>query len=138
MIKRLRKEMERKVQRSQRREEKRAGAKMKSSKNKREAARKQRQEQRQIRQVLQQEQNRAQQLDHVEATSTLEEKACLPTKKHTVPPQKGLHKSVRRILMAAPYSAGKRSKGEKSTKEQKQAGREKKDTSRTATESLFL
>ena len=31
--------------------------------------------------------------------------------------------------MAAPYSAGKRSKGEKSTKEQKQAGREKKDTS---------
>ena len=67
----------------------------------------------------------------MKAATSLEKKTSLPTKNPKTQPQKGLHWSVRKLLMAAPYaySAGKRSMSEKFDREQKRAEKEKKTIS---------
>ena len=119
LIKERRRQMTRKVERGRRREEKRSGAKLRSHKNRKEAARKKRQDQRQKRMNLKQEENRAQQRGKASLTkqASLQTEADLPPRKHPAKPQKCLPKSVKKILMAAPYNAGKRSMSKKKQNE---------------------
>ena len=123
-IRRRMKEVAQKEKKVLKWERKRTCAKMRRGKNRRDAARKLRQEERKTRQGLKREQNRARQLDQAPAASS--EKTCLPARKPKAQPVKGLPERVRKILMAAPYNAGKRGMSEKADRARKEAGKKEK------------
>ena len=126
-IRRRMKEVAKKEKKVQKWERKRTSAKMRKGKNRRDGARKLRQEERKTRQGLKREQNRAQQLDQVGAAAARsEQKTCLPTRKPKAPPLKDLPRGVRKILMAAPYGAGKRGMSKKADRAREEAERKEK------------
>ena len=121
VIKRRRKQMERKLERGQRREERRTEAKLRSDRNRKEVGRKLRQEQKKVWQASKREQNRARQLNEASSTKQASSatKPCLPPRRHTGSPENRLPKCVRKLLMVAPQSAVK--------SEQKRARRSDKE-----------
>ena len=116
LIDRTRRKMERKAQMVQRLKEKQICAQMKNAKTRREAARKRRQKKRKEIGSLLQEQNRDRQLDQAGVPASSEKETCLPKRRHK--DQAGLPRGVKRLLMAASLSPGKRLR---SDNEQKQA-----------------
>ena len=119
--------MFKKEEKVQRWEKKRTSARRRSDKTRRDTARKLRLGERKTRQGLKREQNRARQLDQVGAAAARsEQKTCLPTRKPKAPPMKGLPRRVRKILMAAPYGAGKSGTSEKADRARKEAERKEK------------
>ena len=119
--------MIKKEEKVQRWEKKRTSARMRSDKIRRDTARKLRLEERKTLQGLKREQNRARQLDQLGvAAASSGKKTCLPTGKPKAPPVKDLPQRVRKILMAAPYSAGKGNLSKKADKAQKEAGKEER------------
>ena len=116
-----------KEEKVQRWEKKRTSARMRSDKIRRDTARKLRLEERKTLQGLKREQNRARQLDQLGVSAASSgKKTCLPTGKPKAPPVKDLPQRVRKILMAAPYSAGKGNLSKKADKAQKEAGKEER------------